>query len=76
MNEFSTGYNRIFDYFTSYGTGSCEPEQLGIPGANLGGISCGLTSIEWMADTGRWAIEAILHFRAPPTSSRFPILST
>jgi hypothetical protein len=46
VNQMSFGYNRIFDYITSQGTGSCYAATLGIPGANLGGNSCGLTSIE------------------------------
>ena len=41
MNQISFGFNRIFDYITSQGTGSCYPQTLGIPGANLGGNSCG-----------------------------------
>jgi len=45
VNQMSFGYNRIFDYITSQGTGSCEAAVLGIPGANLGGNSCGLTSV-------------------------------
>lgn len=55
VNQFSFGYNRIFDYITSQGTGTCESNKLGIPGANLGcgsaagttcnGSSCGLTSL-------------------------------
>lgn len=54
VNQFSFGYNRIFDYITSQGTGTCEASKLMIPGANLGcgplggttckGSSCGLTS--------------------------------
>jgi len=50
VNQFNAGYNRIFDYISSYGTGSCEAQTLGIPGANLGGVSCGLTS------TARWRL--------------------
>jgi hypothetical protein len=46
VNQMSFGYNRIFDYITSQGTGSCYAQTLGIPGANLGGNSCGLTSVE------------------------------
>ena len=46
VNEFRFGFNRIFDYITSQGTGSCYSQALGIPGANLGGNSCGLTSVE------------------------------
>ncbi len=45
INQFTAGYNRIFDYITSQGTGSCYAATLGIPGANLGGNSCGLTSV-------------------------------
>jgi hypothetical protein len=46
VNQMSFGFNRIFDYITSQGTGSCYAATLGIPGANLGGNSCGLTSVE------------------------------
>ena len=45
INQISGGFNRIFDYITSQGTGSCYAAALGIPGADLGGISCGLTSV-------------------------------
>jgi Carboxypeptidase regulatory-like domain len=47
VNQFSFGYNRIFNYITSQGTGSCESAQLGIPGANLGcnGLGSGATCI-------------------------------
>jgi Carboxypeptidase regulatory-like domain len=57
VNQFSVGYNRIFNYITSQGTGTCASSKLGIPGANLScgdgvpgsttcdGGSCGLTSI-------------------------------
>jgi hypothetical protein len=57
VNQASFGYNRIFDYITSQGTGTCESAKLGIPGANLGcsglgssatctngAFSCGLVS--------------------------------
>jgi len=65
VNQFSIGYNRIFDYITSQGTGTCESAKLGIPGANLGcspgptpvcqgGSSCGLTSTQ--LDGGYWSI--------------------
>ncbi|HUL17596.1 MAG TPA: carboxypeptidase-like regulatory domain-containing protein [Terriglobales bacterium] len=64
VNQFSFGYNRIFDYITSQGTGSCESAILGIPGANLGcgsgatptcaGSSCGLTSTQLSG--GYWAL--------------------
>ncbi len=46
VNQLTGGFNRVFDYITSQGTGSCAAQTLGIPGANLGGISCGLTSVE------------------------------
>jgi hypothetical protein len=61
VNQFTFGYNRIFNYITSQGTGSCASANLagiGIPGANLGctgtagsatctpgAFSCGLTSV-------------------------------
>lgn len=45
VNQASFGYNRIFNYITSQGTGSCESAKLGIPGANLGcnGLGSGAT---------------------------------
>ena len=46
VNQLSFGFNRIFDYITSQGSGSCLAATFGIPGANLGGNSCGLTSVE------------------------------
>jgi hypothetical protein len=64
VNQISGGYNRIFDYISSQGTGSCEGAIIGIPGANLNcnasnvcapnGISCGLTSTQF--DGGFWAL--------------------
>jgi hypothetical protein len=54
VNQFSAGYNRIFNYISSYGSGTCEAQALGIPGANLGGISCGLTSTQ--LDGGYWSL--------------------
>jgi Carboxypeptidase regulatory-like domain len=53
VNQFSVGFNRIIDYFTSYGSGTCEASKLGIPGANLGGESCGLTSTQL---SGYWSL--------------------
>jgi hypothetical protein len=44
VNQASFGYNRIFDYITSQGTGSCASAKLGIPGANLGCSSLGSTA--------------------------------
>jgi hypothetical protein len=54
VNQLSGGYNRIFDYITSQGTGSCYASAIGIPGANLGGTSCGLTSVQM--DGGYWSL--------------------
>jgi len=61
VNQFTFGYNRIFDYITSTGTGSCAATTIagiGIANANLGctgdasgakcnpgAYSCGLTSL-------------------------------
>jgi len=53
VNQLNIGFNRIFNFIDSYGTGSCEAQKLGIPGANLGGISCGLTSTEL---SGYWSL--------------------
>jgi hypothetical protein len=36
LNQFTAGYNRVFNYITSYGYGSNKSQELGIPGANLG----------------------------------------
>ena len=66
VNQFSFGYNRIFDYITSQGTGTCEAAKLGIPGANIGctgsgssqtcnGSSCGLTSTQ-VTGGGYWSL--------------------
>jgi Carboxypeptidase regulatory-like domain len=56
VNQISGGYNRIFNYITSQGTGSCKAAKFNIPGANLDcntsnqclptGVSCGLTISE------------------------------
>jgi hypothetical protein len=64
VNQISGGYNRIFDYISSQGTGSCQAAIFQIPGANLDcsptnvcapqGISCGLTSTQF--DGGFWAL--------------------
>lgn len=64
VNQVTGGYNRIFNYITSQGTGSCQASKIGIPGANLdcsdsnvcspGGTSCGLTST--LFDGGYWAL--------------------
>ncbi|MBV9761231.1 MAG: carboxypeptidase regulatory-like domain-containing protein [Acidobacteriaceae bacterium] len=54
VNQISGGFNRIFDYITSQGTGSCYAATLGIPGANLGGNSCSLTSVSM--EGGYWSL--------------------
>ncbi len=54
INQISGGYNRIFDYISSQGSGSCISAAFGIPGANLGGESCGLTSTQ--LDGGYWSL--------------------
>ena len=36
INQFTAGYNRVFNYITSFGYGSNKSRELGIPGANLG----------------------------------------
>ena len=63
VNQITGGYNRIFDYITSTGTGTCEATKIGIPGANTncgsgtcapGGVSCGLTSTQM--DGGYYAL--------------------
>ena len=67
INQASFGYNRIFDYITSQGTGTCTSAKLGIPGANLGcgggstptcapgAYSCGLVSTLF-ENGGYWAL--------------------
>lgn len=54
VNQVNAGYNRIFNYITSQGTGSCISNSIGIPGANLGGDSCGLTSTQ--VSGGFWSL--------------------
>lgn len=36
VNQATAGYNRVFNYITSFGYGSNKSQELGIPGANLG----------------------------------------
>jgi hypothetical protein len=67
LNQASFGYNRIFDYILSQGTGTCASAKLGIPGANLGcstgaapacaagAYSCGLVSTEF-TNGGYWSL--------------------
>src|SRR6201996_683779 len=64
LNEATFGYNRIFDYISSQGTGTCASAALGIPNANLGCApgsttctnfySCGLVST--IVTGGFWAL--------------------
>ena len=65
VNQASFGYNRIFDYISSQGTGSCLSATIGggIPNANLGctgstcapgAYSCGLVST--IVTGGYWAL--------------------
>ncbi len=68
FNQASFGYDRIFDYILSQGTGTCASAKLGIPGANLGctgtganltcvagAYSCGLVSTEF-TNGGYWSL--------------------
>ena len=55
VNQASFGYNRIFDYIASQGTGTCASANLvpgGIPGANLGCPSRHLPSRRLQLRTG------------------------
>jgi hypothetical protein len=67
VNQATFGYNRIFDYIASQGTGTCASATIvpgGIPNANLGCpggsskclnfYSCGLVSTQFTA--GYWAL--------------------
>jgi len=65
INQASFGYNRIFDYIASQGTGTCASATIGggIPNANLGcsggtcahgAYSCGLVSTEFQG--GYWGL--------------------
>ncbi len=36
INQFSVGFNRIFNHILSFGTGTCEAAKIGIQGADLG----------------------------------------
>lgn len=68
VNQATFGYNRIFDYIKSQGTGTCASATIGgvgIPGANLGcplgsdtcaagAYSCGLVSV--LLFGGYWSI--------------------
>src|SRR3984885_7085518 len=66
VNQATFGYNRIFDYILSQGTGTCASATIvpgGIPNANLGcasnkclpgAYSCGLVSTEFQG--GYWSL--------------------
>ena len=67
VNQATFGYNRIFDYISSQGTGTCASANIvpgGIPNANLGCAagsttctnfySCGLVSTEFQG--GYWSL--------------------
>src|ERR1019366_9278021 len=67
VNQATVGYNRIFNYISSQGTGTCASAAIGggIPGANLGcptgtdtcapgAYSCGLVSVLMFG--GYWSI--------------------
>ena len=67
VNQATVGYNRIFNYISSQGTGTCASATIGggIPGANLGcptgtdtcapgAYSCGLVSVLMFG--GYWSI--------------------
>ena len=43
INQFTAGFNRIFNHIASFGSGSCEAAKLGIQGADLGSACDGVT---------------------------------
>ncbi|MGA2101562.1 MAG: carboxypeptidase-like regulatory domain-containing protein, partial [Candidatus Sulfotelmatobacter sp.] len=43
INQFTAGFNRIFNHISSFGTGTCEAAQLGIQGADLGAACDSIT---------------------------------
>jgi hypothetical protein len=43
INQTTVGYSRIFNHILSFGTGSCEAANLGIPGADLGAACDSIT---------------------------------
>ena len=54
INKVTGGYNRIFNHILSFANGSCVSQKLGIPGANLGGVSCGL--VDTLIGGGFWGL--------------------
>jgi hypothetical protein len=43
INQATVGFSRIFNHILSFGTGSCEAANLGIPGADLGSACDSIT---------------------------------
>ena len=55
VNQFTVGYNRIFDHIKSYGDGTDWSTQLGIPNANLGTyLSSGFLNTQF--GSGYWGL--------------------
>lgn len=55
LNQFTAGYNRIFDHILSFGDGTDWNTQLGIPNANLGTFfSSGLLNVQF--NQGYWGL--------------------
>jgi Carboxypeptidase regulatory-like domain len=55
LNQFTAGYNRIFDHIVSFGDGTDWSSQLGIPNANLGTyFSSGLLNTQF--NEGYWGL--------------------
>lgn len=55
INQFTAGYNRIFDHITSFGDGTDWSTQLGIPNANLGTyFSSGFLNVQF--NEGYWGL--------------------
>lgn len=43
INQFTAGFNRIFNHIASFGSGSCEAAKIGIQGADLGSACDSIT---------------------------------
>jgi len=55
INQFTAGYNRIFDHIISFGDGTNWSDQLGIPNANLGTyFSSGFLNVQF--NEGYWGL--------------------
>jgi hypothetical protein len=55
INQFTAGYNRIFDHIISFGDGTNWSDQLGIPNANLGSyFSSGFLNVQ--LNEGYWGL--------------------